>query len=109
MDAVTHGSGSARITTTLGGPSSPRRQRTAKEYAVLGTGAGAGSPGTRSYAEALFDASGKKRNRNDIDGRIIRGIGDVLRVDGGAHRVFEPLYWRSFRYLQLDVETGDTP
>jgi hypothetical protein len=30
-------------------------------------------------------------------------------ADGGADRRFEPLWWRTWRYLQLDVETEDEP
>ena len=29
--------------------------------------------------------------------------------DGGALRLFRPLWWRTYRYLQLDVETGGEP
>jgi len=33
---------------------------------------------------------------------------DIFHPDGGAHRVFRTLYWRSFRYVQVDIETGDS-
>jgi len=82
---------------------------TTNAYPVLVTSGGAGSTVTLTYAEALFDAQGKKGNRNDVDGRTIRGVHDVFRPDGGEQRVFQPLYWRSFRYVQLDVETSDAP
>ena len=57
---------------------------------------------------ALVDSQGAKGNRNDVEGRTIFGVHDVFRPDGGQHRVFQTLYWRSFRYIQLDVETGET-
>jgi hypothetical protein len=82
---------------------------TTNAYPVLLTSGGGGSTITLTYAEALVDASGQKGNRNDVEGRAIRGIRDVIHAEGGAHRVFQPLYWRSFRYVQLDVETGDAP
>ena len=82
---------------------------TTNAYPVLTTSAGAGSRVKLTYAEALVDTQGNKGNRNDITGRTIRGVSDVFRPDGGAHRVFEPLYWRSFRYVQLDVETAGQP
>jgi hypothetical protein len=82
---------------------------TTNAYPVLMTSGGGGSTITLTYAEALVDASGQKGNRNDVEGRTIRGIRDVIHADGGAHRIFQPLYWRSFRYVQLDVETGDAP
>lgn len=82
---------------------------TTDAYPVLATSGGAGSTIKLTYAEALFDANGRKGNRNDVEGRTIRGIHDEFRPDGGAHRVFQPLYWRSFRYVQLDIETADAP
>jgi alpha-L-rhamnosidase len=82
---------------------------TTNAYPVLETTGGAGSTVTLTYAEALIDARGAKGNRNDVDGRTMRGAYDVIRPDGGAHRVFRTLYWRSFRYVQIDVATADTP
>lgn len=82
---------------------------TTNAYPVLETSGGAGSTVTLTYAEALVDAQGRKGNRSDVEGRTIRGVRDSFRPDGGEHRVFQPLYWRSFRYVQLDVETGDAP
>jgi hypothetical protein len=83
------------------------QSHTTNAYPVLETSGGAGSKVTLIYAEALIDANGIKGNRNDVEGRTIRGIRDVFHPDG-PHRVFRPLYWRSFRYIQLDIETGDT-
>lgn len=62
-----------------------------------------------TYAEALFDANGRKGNRNETDGKKIRGLYDEFLPDGGAHRTFSPLWWRAYRYVQLDVRTGDDP
>jgi len=84
------------------------QSHTTNAYPVLETSGGAGSTVTLTYAEALVDAQGAKGNRNDVEGRTIFGTHDVFKPDGGRHRVFQPLYWRSFRYIQLDVETGDT-
>jgi hypothetical protein len=85
------------------------QSHTTNAYPVLMTSGGAGSTVTLTYAEALVDGRGNKGNRNDVEGRTIRGVHDVFRPDGGDRRVFQPLYWRSFRYVQLDVETGDAP
>jgi hypothetical protein len=82
---------------------------TTNAYPVLETSGGGGSTVTITYAEALVDAHGNKGNRNDIDGRTMRGVHDIYHADGGSHRVFQPLYWRSFRYVQLEIETGDSP
>jgi hypothetical protein len=61
-----------------------------------------------SYAESLFDAQGRKGNRNEIEGKQLIGLYDELVADGAARR-FEPLWWRSFRYVQLDVTTAGEP
>ena len=35
------------------------------------------------------------------------GIKDVFIPDGGENRLFKPTYIRTFRYIQLDIETKD--
>lgn len=62
-----------------------------------------------TYAEALFDKEMKKGNRNEIEGREIIGNDDIFIPDGGDNRKFRPLWFKTFRYLQLDIETGDQP
>jgi hypothetical protein len=85
------------------------QSHTTDAYPVVETSGGAGGTVTLTYAEALVDEHGEKGNRNDVDGRTVRGVFDVFLPDGGPHRLFQPLYWRSFRYLQLDIETRDAP
>jgi hypothetical protein len=62
-----------------------------------------------TYAEALYDANGHKGNRNDITGKHIVGVYDEYIPNGGAHSTFAPLVWRTWRYLQIDIHTGDQP
>lgn len=64
---------------------------------------------TLSYAEALIDAQGRKGNRNDVDGRTMRGFDDQFVANGDARRTFRPLWFRTYRYLQLTVETKGEP
>lgn len=85
------------------------QSRTTNAYPVLEASGGNGATITLTYAEALFDAKGQKGNRNDIEGRTIHGLRDVFHLDGGAHRRFQSLYWRSFRYVQMDVDAGNDP
>ena len=61
------------------------------------------------YSEALYDAQGKKGNRNEIAGRHIEGITDQFISGGGDERIFEPLWWRTWRYLQVEVTTKSEP
>jgi hypothetical protein len=77
-------------------------------YPELFTSGGRGAKITLSYAEALFK-NGQKGNRNETEGREIRGNYDEFLPDGGAHRLFRPLWWRTYRYLQLDVATQAEP
>lgn len=58
-----------------------------------------------TYSEALYDAKGNKGNRNEIAGRRIEGITDLFISGGGDGRVFGTLWWRTWRYLQIDVRT----
>lgn len=50
-----------------------------------------------------------KGNRNEIAGKLFYGPADTYVADGGAHRSYRPLFWRTFRYVQLNVETADEP
>ena len=58
-----------------------------------------------TYAEALFDENGWKGNRNDIEGKEIKGNYDIFKADGGYKRLFRPLWIRAYRYVQLDIIT----
>ena len=63
---------------------------------------------TLTYAEALVDEKRNKGNRNEIEGKNIIGIQDQFVADGGL-RDYSPLHFRTFRYLQLDIETKAEP
>ncbi len=76
-------------------------------YPELGFSQGRGAEIKLTYAEALYDAQGRKGNRNDIKGKHIEGVYDLVYADGSAERSFFPLDWRTWRYLQLDVKTGE--
>ena len=62
-----------------------------------------------TYAEALFDKNGNKGNRSVIDGKDILGNYDVFVADGSKERTFRPLWFRTYRYLQLDITVKDDP
>ena len=78
-------------------------------YPRLTVSGGKGSTVQLGYAEALFDKANKKGNRNDIAGKTLLGHHDKFRPDGGERREFMPLWYRTFRYVQLDVVTGNEP
>ena len=60
-----------------------------------------------SYAEALFDKDGSKGNRNKIEGKTLAGNYDIFIPDGGPGRIFMPLWFRTYRYVKVDIKTTD--
>lgn len=78
-------------------------------YPELTTSGGKGAKITLTYAEALFDEKRQKGNRNEWKGKQIMGIQDRFTSDGGKERTFRPLWFRTWRWLQVEVETGDEP
>jgi alpha-L-rhamnosidase len=76
-------------------------------YPALTVSGGEGSTIQLTYSEALVDDRGEKGNRNQIAGKHIVGLQDEF-LPGGCHSCeFMPLAWRTWRFLQLDVQTGD--
>ena len=78
-------------------------------YPELAFAKGKGSKIRITYAEALVDARDHKANRGEIAGRHITGLTDRIAPDGGDQRSWSPLWWRAWRYVQVDVETADEP
>jgi alpha-L-rhamnosidase len=78
-------------------------------YPELLVSGGAGSQVKVTYAEALYNAQNRKGNRNVTEGKKILGYFDIFEPDGGENRLFRPLWNRTYRYVELDIETGDAP
>ena len=78
-------------------------------YPLLTVSGGSGAHITLTYAEALYDKNQHKGDRNDVGDRTAIGIIDSFLPDGGQHRSFEPLWWRTWRYLDLDIQTAAEP
>lgn len=64
-----------------------------------------------TYAEALYDGNGAwgKGDRNVTEGKSMIGYSDCIVADGGDGRSFVPLWWRTWRYVALDIRTADEP
>jgi alpha-L-rhamnosidase len=75
----------------------------------LSVSGGKGAEITLTYAESLFDARGAKGDRNQVDGKRIIGVQDRFLPDGAKSRLFSTLGYRTYRYVQVDVRTGDDP
>ncbi|MHB1922520.1 MAG: alpha-L-rhamnosidase-related protein, partial [Chitinophagaceae bacterium] len=78
-------------------------------YPELLVSMGKGATIKLTYAEALFDKQNQKGNRNEIKGKKIIGNYDVFELDGGARRLFRPLWFRTWRYMQLNITTQNQP
>jgi hypothetical protein len=78
-------------------------------YPELVVSKGKGATIKMTYTEALVDSNDQKGNRNDITGKSIKGLFDIFYPDGGNHRKFMPLWFRTYRYLQIDVQTKKEP
>ena len=62
-----------------------------------------------TYTEALVDSAGHKGNRDVVEGKKATGYYDVVLPDGGQGRSYRPLWYRVFRYMQLEIETKAQP
>jgi alpha-L-rhamnosidase len=79
-------------------------------YPQLTVSGGKGAHIDVGYAESLFLPGFRdKGNRNEIEGKQFIGARDIFIADGGSHRRFEPLWWRTWRYLRVAVKTQDQP
>ncbi|MGA8029892.1 MAG: alpha-L-rhamnosidase N-terminal domain-containing protein, partial [Bryobacteraceae bacterium] len=76
-------------------------------YPELTVSGGKGSSISLRYAESPFIGRRpiRKGNRNDIEGTQFYGPSDTYLADGGSHRLYRPLYWRTYRYIQVNIET----
>ena len=74
-------------------------------YLNITLGGGKGSRITLTYAEAFKDKDRLKHNRNDVEGMEIEGYKDVFISDGGKDRTYQTLWWRTYRYVQVEIET----
>lgn len=68
---------------------------------IVATGA-EGATLVLTYAEAPWSADGSKGDRNDVRDKEIRGYQDRFILDG-RKRTFETIWWRTFRYVQVEL------
>jgi hypothetical protein len=85
-------------------------------YPRLTVSGGKGAKIRITYSEALYDNKQQKADRDSIEytdengvqqPRQALGLTDRFLPDGAPHRTFEPLWWRTWRYLDLNIETAD--
>ena len=85
------------------------REHLTVAYPEITLSGGKGSSVTLTYAEALFDPQRQKGNRNEIEGKEIIGNYDIFLPDGAAGRRFRPLWFRTYRFVQIDIATAAQP
>jgi len=82
-------------------------------YVNLNFSNGKGAAMSLMYAESMFDNLSKygsrKGNRNDVEGKDFAGRRDSIISDGTPGQSFNTLYWRTYRYVRLRIQTKDDP
>jgi hypothetical protein len=78
-------------------------------YPVLEYKNGKDSKIQLTYAESLVDDNNQKGNRNIIEGKHISGYQDVIMSAGELSQSYQTLWFRTFRYVEMEVETKDEP
>lgn len=63
------------------------------------------------YAESLYtgENGNKKGNRNEVEGKRFVGRFDEITSNGKDNQSFTTLDWRTWRYVNLHIETQDEP
>ena len=65
------------------------------------------------YAESLYEQDGdrnrSKGNRDEVEGKIFVGRVDSILSNGASLQEFSTLSYRTYRYVQLEVETKEAP
>ena len=75
-------------------------------YPELEVSGGSGAAIRMAFTEALCDSKQERGNRNEIAGRAVIGLTDEYLPDGSEHRTFRPLWWRTWRYVELKIVTA---
>ena len=79
-------------------------------YLTLLYSRGRGAGISVSYAESLYEhGTDRKGNRSETAGKDFRGYRDSIIADGGESRSFTSLWWRTWRYVEVTIETQDEP
>ncbi len=60
-----------------------------------------------TYSEALYDSLWNKGNRNEVHRKNIFGYYDKIYPDGSLNRKFKTTAMRTYRFVQLDIETKE--
>ena len=79
-------------------------------YPELDVAGGNGARIRWAWTEGLYDDAGTRGNRNVFIGkRVARSMDDTFICDGRGTAKFTTPWWRSGRWVQIDIETKDEP
>jgi len=82
-------------------------------YVTLNFSKGKDATIAMGYAESMVteftDYGPRKGNRNDVEGKIFHGRKDSLVSNGSEDQTYTNLNFRTYRYIQLRVETKKDP
>lgn len=78
-------------------------------YVTLDMSLGKDAHVTLAYQESLFSDYPHKGNRNETEGKQMIGREDEIIANGQAHQTFTTLSFRTYRYVELTIETADEP
>lgn len=81
-------------------------------YPELVVSGGQGAQVRVAFAESLFEPGDRragKGNRDAVEGKAFVGNHDLFLPDGGQNRLFRPLWWRTWRYVEVTIQTADEP
>ena len=85
------------------------REELTNAYPELVLNGGKGALVDIGYAEALYVDHRVKGDRSVIENKVFKGVYDRIIVEGGTNRHYRPLWFRTYRYIQLDIQTADEP
>ncbi|TDQ11100.1 alpha-L-rhamnosidase-like protein [Pedobacter metabolipauper] len=81
-------------------------------YLNLNCSGGKDGSVTIRYAESLLEnnKTGRgKGNRNEVEGKSFSGRADSIIANGKADQTFTTLNYRTYRYIQVSIRTGNDP
>lgn len=84
------------------------QQELTNAYPVLHLDKGKDAEVHIAYAEALYDESYRKGNRNDIEGKNFIGYQDGVKASG-VKVSYMPLWFRTFRFVKITIQTKAEP
>lgn len=62
-----------------------------------------------TYSEGLYDDKMEKGDRNNIEGKKCIGTKDSLIANGRDNQHYTTLYWKTYRYIELTIQTKEEP